>query len=88
MDTASEVPKRPRFLTIDQVAEELSVGSPTVRQLLKAGELRGIQIGGRGMWRIASKDLEDYIEQAYRVTAERIAAGEVPDDLPAIESDV
>lgn len=83
MNTASEVPKRPRFLTIEQVAEELSVGTPTVRQLLKAGELRGIQIGGRSMWRIAAKDLEDYIEQAYRVAAERIAAGEMADEEPA-----
>ena len=41
-------PKRPRFLTIDQVAEELNVGLPTVRMLLKSGELRGIQIGARG----------------------------------------
>jgi len=73
------VPKRPRFLTVDQVAEELAVGLPTVRQLLKSGELRGLQIGGRGMWRVAAKDLEDYIEQAYRFTADRIAAGEVSD---------
>lgn len=40
--------KRPRFLTIEQVADELNVGLPTVRMLLKSGELRGIQIGGRG----------------------------------------
>lgn len=72
--------KRPRFLTIAQVAEELTVGVPTVRQLIKTGELRALQIGGRGIWRIAIKDLEDYIDQAYRVTAERIAAGEVPEE--------
>jgi excisionase family DNA binding protein len=41
-------PKRPRFLTVEQVADELNVGLPTVRMLLKSGELRGIQIGGRG----------------------------------------
>lgn len=76
-------PKRPRFLTIEQVAEELAVGAPLVRALLKAGELRGMQVGGRGLWRVAAKDLEDYIEQAYRVTADRIAAGEVADEDPA-----
>jgi hypothetical protein len=48
--------------------------------LLKTGELRGIQIGGKGLWRVAVADLEQYIEQAYRVTAERIVAGEVPDE--------
>jgi excisionase family DNA binding protein len=81
--TDDAAPKRPRFLTIEQVAEDLSVGLPTVRMLLKTGELRGIQIGGRGVWRVATKDLEDYIEQAYRVTAQRIAAGEVPEEDPA-----
>lgn len=68
------------------MAEELAVGAPTVRQLLKTGELRGLQIGGRSMWRIAVKDLEDYIDQAYRATAERIAAGEVSDEEPAVGS--
>jgi excisionase family DNA binding protein len=38
----------PRFLTIDQVATELNIGQPLVRGLLKSGELRGFQLGGRG----------------------------------------
>ena len=38
---------------MEQVAEELSVGLPTIRMLLKTGELRGIQVGRRGLWRIA-----------------------------------
>lgn len=71
---------RRRFLTVEQVAEELNVGLPLVRSLLKTGELRGIQIGGRGLWRIASTDLENYISQAYRTTAERIESGEIPDE--------
>ncbi|MDR6417581.1 helix-turn-helix domain-containing protein [Pseudarthrobacter sulfonivorans] len=75
----TDEPKR-RFLTIEQVAEELSVGQPLVRSLLRTGELRGIQIGGRGIWRVAATDVEDYITQAYKITAERIAAGEIPDD--------
>jgi hypothetical protein len=32
------------------------------------------------MWRIGVNDLEDYITEAYRRTAERIAAGEILDD--------
>lgn len=78
-----ETPKRPRFLTIGQIAEELNVGVPTVRMLLKSGELRGMQIGGRGLWRVAAVDLEDFIAGAYRTTAERIAAGELVDDIPS-----
>jgi len=78
--TDEAAPKRPRFLTIEQVAEELAIREPTVRQLLTVGELRGLQIGVHRTWRVAATDLEDYIEQAYRVTAERIAAGEAADD--------
>jgi hypothetical protein len=40
------------------------------------GELRALQIGGRGMWRIGRQDLEDYIAEAYRRTAERMDEGE------------
>jgi excisionase family DNA binding protein len=35
-------------MTIEQVAEELNVSSNQVRALLKTGELRAIQVGGRG----------------------------------------
>lgn len=69
-----------RFLTVEQVAEELNVGLPLVRGLLKTGELRGIQVGGRGAWRVGIHDLEDYIAQAYRITAARIAAGELSEE--------
>lgn len=48
--------------------------------LIKAGELRAFQVGGRGMWRIARQNLEDCIAEAYRRTAERIAAGEFVDE--------
>lgn len=71
-----DAPKH-RFLTVDQVAEELNVSSVQVRALIKSGELRAIQVGGRGMWRIGVQDVEDYIAEAYRVTAQRIAAGEL-----------
>ncbi|MBT2532804.1 helix-turn-helix domain-containing protein [Arthrobacter sp. ISL-48] len=64
-----------RFMTIEQVAEALSVGIPQVRSLLKSGELRGLQIGARGLWRIGVQDFEDYIAEAYRQTADSIASG-------------
>ncbi|MDQ0678863.1 excisionase family DNA binding protein [Arthrobacter pascens] len=74
----------PRFLTIDQVATELNIGQPLVRGLLKSGELRGFQLGGRNIWRIGTDDLQDYIDDAYRKTAERIAAGDL-DETPTEE---
>ncbi|WP_457966869.1 helix-turn-helix domain-containing protein [Arthrobacter sp. D1-29] len=76
----TEEPKKHRFLTIEQAAEELNVSHSQIRALLKIGELRAIQVGGRGMWRIGVEDMEDYIAEAYRRTAERIAAGEIVDD--------
>lgn len=66
-----------RFLTIEQAAEELNVNANQIRALLRTGELRGIQVGGRGLWRIGATDIEDFIAGAYRRTAERIAAGEL-----------
>ncbi|MDQ0118448.1 excisionase family DNA binding protein [Pseudarthrobacter defluvii] len=75
----TDEPRAPRFLTPSQVAEELNVKPSQVHALIKAGELRAFQIGGRGMWRIGRQDLEDYITEAYRRTAERIAAGELED---------
>jgi prophage regulatory protein len=68
-----------RFLTVEQVAEKLNVGVPLVRAPLKAGELRGFQVGDRGIWRIGSVDLEDYISHAYLKTAQRIETGDIAD---------
>lgn len=76
----TEEPKKRRFLTIEQAADELNVSSSQIRALLKTGELRAIQVGGRGMWRIGVNDLEDYIAGAYRRTKERVASGEFVDD--------
>ena len=72
----SAAPER-RFPTIEQVAEELNVGVPSIRALLKTGELRGIQIGGRGMWRISRDDLETFVQSAYEKTADRVASGDL-----------
>lgn len=76
----SDQPQKRRFLTIPQAAEELNVSDSQIRALLQTGELRGIQVGGRGVWRIGTDDIEDFIAAAYRRTAQRIVAGELKDD--------
>ena len=76
----TDEPRPPRFLTISQAAEELNVTPSQIRALLSTAEPRGIQVGGRGLWRIGVNDLEDYIAEAYRRTAERITAGELKDE--------
>lgn len=78
-------PTQLRFLTLAQVADELNVKQSLVQGLIKTGELRAFQVGGRGMWRIGRQDVEDYISEAYRRSAERIAAGELGDGGPEDE---
>lgn len=66
-----------KFLTIDQVAEILNVNKPTIYALLRSGEMKGLRLGGRGVWRISENDLQAFLDAAYQETAERIAAGDV-----------
>lgn len=55
----------PRFLTLADVAEVLNVTVRQVYALVRTGDLRGIQIGGRGQWRVEQVELEDYIQRQY-----------------------
>ena len=74
----------PRMLTLDQVEEVLNLGKPLVYALVRSGELRAAQFGGRGVWRVREDDLAAYIDAAYAKTAERIAAGQITEgDAPA-----
>jgi excisionase family DNA binding protein len=71
-------PSSPRFLTLADVAEILNVTVRQVYALVRSGELRGIQIGGRGQWRIENDQLEDYISRQYAR-----AASTEPAETPA-----
>jgi prophage regulatory protein len=62
---SSEQSRPLRFLTLQQVTDELNTKHSTVRALIQSGELPAIQIGGRGQWRIERAKLEDYIAGAY-----------------------
>lgn len=64
----------PRFLTLADVAEILNVTVRQVYALVRSGDLRGIQIGGRGQWRIESSELEDYIQRQYARTEQHLEA--------------
>ncbi|MDP3315228.1 MAG: helix-turn-helix domain-containing protein [Devosia sp.] len=56
-----------RYQTVQELADRLEVAEATVRQWIKSGELRAIDIG-KG-WRIADADLERFLEA--RETAPR-----------------
>lgn len=63
-----------RFLTLNQVSEELNTSMAQCYALVRSGALRAIKIGGRGQWRVGRDDLDlnAYVEQAYRDTREFI----------------
>jgi prophage regulatory protein len=66
-----------RFLTLQQVADELNTRHSTIRALIASGDLPAIQIGGRGQWRIERAKLEDYISSAYAKARTDIVQGDV-----------
>ena len=73
-------PANARFLTLADVAEVLNVTVRQVYSLVRGGDLRGIQIGGRGQWRIENSELEDYISRQYARTAETITERDPSED--------
>ncbi len=55
----------PRFLVPADAAEVLSTSVAQIMALIRSGELRAIQIGGRGQWRVEVKELDAYIQRQY-----------------------
>ena len=70
-----------RFLTLGDVAEILNISASQTYALVRSGELRAIQIGGRNQWRVERIKLEEYIDEAYRKTAANLS--ELPTTLPS-----
>lgn len=66
---------QPRFLTLSDVAEILSVSVAQARAMVRTGELPAIQVGGRGQWRVETSKLEEYIQRGYERTEEAVRAG-------------
>jgi excisionase family DNA binding protein len=58
----------PRFLTLEQVAKELSTSEAQIYALVRRGELSAIRLGGRGQWRVERSKLEEFIARLYRET--------------------
>lgn len=51
----------PKFLTPEEIAEQLRVTKGSVYVWLRSGKLKGTKIGD--LWRIDERDLQDFIEQ-------------------------
>jgi hypothetical protein len=52
----------------------LNVSLVQVRALVNTGELLGIQVGGRNVWRVEASELESYIQNKYEENRRRIEA--------------
>jgi excisionase family DNA binding protein len=70
-----------RFMTLPDVAEILNISASQTYALVRSGDLKGIQIGGRNQWRVERVKLEEFIEEAYRRTAQQL--DQLPEDPPA-----
>lgn len=58
-----------KALTIEEIGVRLDVTPPTVRALVRSGDLEGFQVGPRGLWRVEPKDLEAYIARRKAIAA-------------------
>ncbi|MFK5585032.1 MULTISPECIES: helix-turn-helix domain-containing protein [unclassified Serinicoccus] len=70
-----------RFLTLTDVSETLNVSLSQVKALVRSGELAGVKLGGRGVWRVEASELESYIQRMYEQTRATIAQGTGTDPL-------
>jgi excisionase family DNA binding protein len=57
-----------RFLTLEEVADELAVTRSQVYTMVRDGELPAIKIGRKGHWRVERSRLEEYITARYAET--------------------
>ncbi|MDR7294366.1 helix-turn-helix domain-containing protein [Pseudoglutamicibacter albus] len=73
--------KQPRFLRLEDVADELNVSMQQARSLVRTGALPAIKVGGRGIWRIERDELESYIQRQYEYTREAAAMDKLADEF-------
>lgn len=58
-----------KFITLENLQAVLSISRSQAYALVRTGDLRALQVGGRGQWRIELAELEAYIERCYQATA-------------------
>ena len=60
-ETKNTRPRRPEYVTVAEVADELRVTQRFVRQMITTGELRAVRVGSR-IVRIRRDELETLIK--------------------------
>ena len=66
--------ERPRFLQPAEVADVLSITVSQVYTLMRSGQLPAVKIGKRGVWRVSTESLEEYISGLQREAEARRGA--------------
>lgn len=72
METDSSSPaasSQPVLLTLEEIADALAVSRSQVYALVRTGELAALKIGGRGVWRVEPRCLEEYVQRVSAETA-------------------
>ena len=59
------------YFTVREVAGKLKVHPQTVKDWLRAGDLEGVNFGGRSGWRVTDAQLRDFVERRTQATIER-----------------
>jgi excisionase family DNA binding protein len=77
--------EEPRFLRLTDVSAILNISTSQTYALVRSGELKAIQIGGRNQLRVERRMLEEYIAEAYRRTAQNL--GQLPEQPLQTKSD-
>jgi excisionase family DNA binding protein len=68
-----------RFLTLEEVADELALTRSQVYAMVRDGELPAVKFGKKGHWRIERSRLEEYIATKYLETAEYVRVNPMAD---------
>ncbi len=74
-----------RFLTLEQVGDELAVSRAQVYAMVRDKTLLALKVGGRGKWRVERSELEAYIARLYIEARARPAVRVDDDEVPSDE---
>lgn len=55
-----------KLLTVREVADRLQLSEYTVRQKLRARQIRGVQVSARSPWRVTESALTHYVQKHTR----------------------
>ena len=72
-----------RFITLEDVADELAITRSQVYAMVRDGDLPAIKIGKKGHWRVERARLEEYIAAKYAETAEYVRTNPLVDPAEA-----